>query len=190
MSTSDSDHVASLVERIGRLVRAREAGTGLNPAQWEVLRYLARANRFSRSPSAVADYLATTRGTVSQTLISLESKGLIRKGVNARDRRGATLELTDAGGALLEKADPMDELTRALAALPPLHATLLSQALSRVLDTLLAANDRKAFGVCATCRHFRHEAFPGRPEGPHQCGLIDAPLAAGEATRICAEHAA
>jgi predicted transcriptional regulator len=62
---------AHLIDRLERLTRAGE-GLGLNPAQWEALRFLARANRFSRSPAAVADYLASTRGTVSQTLIALE----------------------------------------------------------------------------------------------------------------------
>ena len=41
--------------------------------------YLARANRFSRGPSHLADWLGTTRGTVSQTLKALERDGLISR---------------------------------------------------------------------------------------------------------------
>jgi DNA-binding MarR family transcriptional regulator len=54
---------------------------------------ISRANRFSRTPAAVADYLASTRGTVSRTLASLESKGYLspaglaeREGVGANAR--------------------------------------------------------------------------------------------------------
>ncbi len=70
---------AQLIERLDRLVRSGESGHGLNPAQWEALRYLARANRFSRNPAALADYLGSTRGTVSQTLIALEQKGHVAR---------------------------------------------------------------------------------------------------------------
>ena len=178
--------MAGLIERIGRLTRAREAAGGLNPAQWEALRYLSRANAFSRSPSAVADFLATTRGTVSQTLIALEGKGLLRKSVSDRDRRGATLDVTDAGLKLLRTLDPADDLVRALANLPPLHATLMAQALSRVLGALLEARGGKAFGACAACRNFARDAFPDGAGGPHRCGRFDAPLTAEEAALTCA----
>ena len=60
MSTLDSApiRIAALIERIGRFSRAREAAT-LPPAQWEALRFIARANSFSRQPRAVAAWLAT-----------------------------------------------------------------------------------------------------------------------------------
>jgi DNA-binding MarR family transcriptional regulator len=64
-----------LIERMGRLLRASDHASGLNPAQAEALRYLLRANRFSRTPAALAEYLGSTRGTVSQTLLALEAKG-------------------------------------------------------------------------------------------------------------------
>jgi DNA-binding MarR family transcriptional regulator len=179
-----------LIERIGRLIRVRQTEGGLNPAQWDALRYLVRANRFSRSPTAVAAFLATTKGTVSQTLIALEAKGLVRKSVNEDDRRGARLEATEAGAKLVKTADPMAHLASALAELPPLHATLIAQALSRVLDALLEQNGRRAFEACASCRHFRRDAAPGRAEGPHHCGLVDAPLTDTEADLLCIEHEA
>ena len=72
---------ASLIDRLGRLMRSGEHAGDLNPAQWEALRYLARANRFSRTPAALAQYLGSTRGTVSQTLIALEDHGRIVLGV-------------------------------------------------------------------------------------------------------------
>ena len=72
--------IAWPLERLTRLMRAGEHEGGLNPAQWEALRYLARANRFSRTPAALADFLGTTRGTVSQTVIALERTGHLTRG--------------------------------------------------------------------------------------------------------------
>ena len=69
-SDSLSYRAAILIERLGRLLQTEEQETGLNPAQWQALRFLGRANRFSRTPATVADYLGSTRGTVSQTLIA------------------------------------------------------------------------------------------------------------------------
>ena len=71
----DKDSVAALMDRLSRAMQRAQYAGGLNPAQWEALRYIARANRYSRSPSAVAEYLGATKGTVSQTLKALEHKG-------------------------------------------------------------------------------------------------------------------
>ena len=180
--------VALLMERISRLMRARDGAAGLNPAQWEALRYLSRANRFSRSPTAVAEFLAATKGTVSQTLIALEAKGLVRKSASERDKRGARLEITDAGWDLLEGADPLVRVMEAVAELPPLHASLISQALSRVLEALLERNGRRVFGSCLACRYFRRDAHSGRPERPHLCSAFGSPVSEADAMLICVEH--
>ena len=71
--------IAHSLERLGRIMRAAEHDGELNPAQWEGLRYLGRANRFSNSPGALTRYLGATKGTVSQTLKALERKGFIAK---------------------------------------------------------------------------------------------------------------
>lgn len=75
---------ARLIDRIERLARSGVPVHGLNPAQWEALRYLGRANRFSRTPAGLAAYLGSTRGTVSQTLIALEQKGFLARQVSER----------------------------------------------------------------------------------------------------------
>ena len=71
--------IALPFERLARLMRAAEHDAGLNPAQWEALRYLSRAIRFSNSPGALTRYLGATKGTISQTVIALERKGFITK---------------------------------------------------------------------------------------------------------------
>ncbi len=114
MTFSPGLKAAHLIDRLERISRTAEGGPPLNAVQWQVLRYLLRANRFSKTPAALADFLASTRGTVSQTLITLEERGLVHKTASARDRRVVNLELTAAGQDALE-FDPLILLGRDLA---------------------------------------------------------------------------
>src|SRR5262245_13888628 len=109
--------IDELLQRLRRVTRQREFAHGLLPAQWDVLRYLARANAISRTPGALAAFLGTTRGTVSQTLMALEAKGCIARVRTTRDRRVVRLELTDAGRTLLQQ-DPQLTIRQAVDDLP------------------------------------------------------------------------
>src|SRR5262249_27323463 len=66
---------AELLLLVGRLVQTEGYDGELSPAQWMALRYFARANTFSRTPSAFAEFQATTRGTASQAIKALEAGG-------------------------------------------------------------------------------------------------------------------
>src|SRR5436190_7638078 len=101
--------IAIALERLARLMRAGEHGDGLNPAQWEALRYLARANRFSNAPGALTKYLGATKGTISQTVMALERKGLVSKSRRESEKRSVSLVLTPKGEALLA-GDPWSKL--------------------------------------------------------------------------------
>ena len=185
-SFSDAIQAAQLVERLGKLVRAADHAEGMAPAQWEALRYLGRANRFSRTPAALAAFGGTTRGTASQTLIALEAKGLIRKTVNETDARSMDLQLTSAGRALLDKADPIHDLAQDIEAAG--DAAFIASKLAAALKCALARRSQQTFGQCHTCRHFRATVRTGRT--PHHCALIDTPLSDGDSTLICGEHIA
>ena len=176
---------AHLIERLGRVLRAGDHASGLNPAQAEALRYLARANRFSRTPAALADYLGSTRGTVSQTLMALEAKGLVERQANARDGRSVTMALTKAGAAFLA-SDPMRALASAIDTSDA--DARLADDLEAVLRTAIAQRGGRAFGVCQTCRHFRRAQ--GTHGAPHHCALLDEPLSDTDSLSICVEQAA
>lgn len=177
---------AQLVDRLERLARTGEHEDGLNPAQWEALRYLARANRFSRTPAALADYLASTRGTVSRTLASLEEKGHVSRETNARDGRSIALALTPRGEQALRR-DPLFaiacDIDRALGA----DAADLRDNLQRILRQAIARNDGKAFGLCADCRHFRGNVRPSSRQ-PHHCALLEESLSEADSSLICVEQ--
>lgn len=156
-------------------------GAGLLPVQLAILGYLRDANRYSNTPQCLTEYLALTKGTVSQSLKILEERGWLRRQADESDRRVVRLALTAPGRNLLDSA--MDDAWRTAAQrLPPADQAHLSTLLTRLLISWQQQRNGKVFGVCRTCRHFR----PGDP--CHQCGLTGEALSEMDSGQICREH--
>lgn len=149
--TNMTQDMADLIVHLARL--AQNTGrTELTAAQWTALRFFARANRFSRTPSAFSEFHATTRGTASQTVKSLVTLGLLQRQNNASDARSTLLEVTQAGHDMLCH-DPLGDLRRVLAALPEDLRQTLSVALQRATTDLARLRQVPTFGTCADCSH-------------------------------------
>ncbi|MEZ5895079.1 MAG: MarR family transcriptional regulator [Parvularculaceae bacterium] len=183
---SNADDILILLERIGRVLQNDGHSEGLKPTQWEALRYFARANRFSRSPSALTAYLGVTKGTVSQTVSALEKKDLIEKTTRDADRRQVRIDVRAKGQRLL-KRDPLDAMASALSSLPARQRQEMKDDLSAFLQATLRQREGRAFGACRTCHYFKKNAPGG---APHKCGLLDEPLSAADSELICVEHEA
>lgn len=176
-----ASNVTLLLERLSRVITNHAHRDGLKPTQWEALRYLERANRFSRNPSALTAYLGMTKGTVSQTLTALERKGLITKQPVPADRRNVTIELTGAARKLL-KTDPLLTIDRVVSGSTDQS---LEESLRQLLSNTLQIREQQAFGACRTCRYFQQNAEGGNP---HRCDLLDEPLKDSDSELICAEQ--
>jgi len=109
---------AELVFHLGRIASGEGLAERLTAAQWAALRYFAQANRFSQTPSAFAAFHATTRGTASQTIKSLETQGYLTRIRSEGDRRSVRLVLTEKARGILAN-DPFESLVRAADSLPP-----------------------------------------------------------------------
>jgi DNA-binding MarR family transcriptional regulator len=192
-SATYAERVALLLDRLTQLVRELQFCDGLNPAQWEALRYVAQANRYSRTPTALAKFLGLTKGTVSQTIIALENKGYVRRGPSARDRRQLFLTLTDAGQALIAR-DPISSLRQAAEQLigegdAEAVGGSLVKALSRLLHDLQLRHALKEFGVCRECT-LLCVAGAGASAQTFNCGLTGDALAEAETAHICVDFRA
>lgn len=179
--------IADLLERIGRLQQAAMYADDLVPAQWQALRYLGRANKASRIPSALAQYLGSTKGTVSQTLITLEKRNLIRKTENVEDRRSVTLELTEKGRQALAK-DPMGELANLWQSIPADRKAELAAGLEQALAALVKRSGGREFGLCSDCRHFGVDVGENGESNRHRCCRLGMPLAEADGLLVCSEH--
>ncbi len=179
--------IIDLLERSGRLLQRAFHADGAHPAQWQVLRYLARANRFSRTPKAIGLYLEATKGTVSQTILALDRKGLVRKSPSPLDARSVTLQLTPRGQAALA-GDPLTDIASALEALPVKTQIALGDGLAGLIELMLVKMGGRPFGQCELCRFFQKNKARGDRDGPHRCGLIGVALSADDSSKICVEH--
>jgi DNA-binding MarR family transcriptional regulator len=179
--------IAWPLERLTRLMRAGEHEGGLNPAQWEALRYLSRANRFSNSPIALTRFLGSTKGTISQTIKALERKGFIVKTPRENEGRSISLSLTAKGSEALSH-DPLAEFSKSLDDLSGKTRRRLAKGLADLLETDLKRREQPSFGICASCRYFREKGRETDDLGPHSCMLFDAGLASAESQLICVEH--
>ncbi len=174
-------YIRELINRLARLDATTAWQGDLNPTQTAVLNYLARANRFSRSPSHVAEYLGSTRGTVSQTCKSLVQKGYVTEQRWQADKRTVTFELTEKGSLA---TDAPRLMSMAISKLDQRSKSGLAASLETLLRGLLKENGGRAFGICNQCRH-----FSPRQTGGH-CTLLSEDLLAEETFMICHEQSA
>ena len=171
--------IRTLINRIGRIDAADGWSDDLNPTQLAALGYLAQANRFSRAPSHVADFLGTTRGTMSQTLKALERKNYISELRSETDKRYMSYDLTVKGRVATERPNPLEQ---ALSTTDTTSANALESTLETLLQTMLIANKGRAFGQCLECIHYRTNAVKG------YCDLLSVSLAPAETEQICHEQ--
>lgn len=179
MNMNQDLHIRELINRLARLDAATAWDGDLNPTQRAVLDYLGRANRFSRSPSHVADYLGSTRGTVSQSFKSLVQKGYVSERRSALDKRAISFDLTAKGQGIVKDGNL---LTNALAGCPSRQKKVVLEALQGVLGSVLSQNTGRPFGVCASCLHHQTASEGGF------CKLLSEPLTPIETAQICYEQ--
>lgn len=171
--------VAELALQLGRAAYGETPAHDLTPAQWMALRFFARANRFSRTVSAFADFHATTRGTASQTVKSLVQRGFLTRTRSARDGRSATFDLTEKSRRRLD-VDPFEQVVRAAHSLSPTQRDRTANGLRGILQQLAAERDRPALGMCTLCGHLSSGGERG-----FRCRLLREPLSERELDQLC-----
>ncbi len=178
---------AELLLQVGRLVQAEGYDGELSPAQWMGLRYFARANPFSRNPSAFAEFQATTRGTASQAIKALEAVGYLVRQRSKADGRSVSLRLTSKGKRALAR-DPFEALVRAVDALDANEQASMHDALHQVLSTVAASGAHRCFGVCADCTYVSEEILcSAKTANPpaRECALLGVPIPPEDAGLLC-----
>ncbi|WP_397543859.1 MarR family transcriptional regulator [Roseovarius salis] len=175
------DRIAELLVHLGRAVQSEDTRSELTAAQWTCLRFFARVNGSTRTPSAFASFQATTRGTASQIIKSLEHRGLVSRTRSERDRRSVCFNLTDKGRAMLDH-DPLRVLVGLIDGLDDSESARVLTTLSGLASALAAKRDVPSFGTCRDCCHF------GTTGDAAYCACMAAELAADETTKLCASY--
>ena len=160
----------------------RKSGTdeALQPVHLQALIYLTKANRYSNTPQALADYLGLTKGTVSQTLLVLDRRGLIERYQDDVDRRVVRLRLSSAGEQFLYDNQPTLAWQNATRNISPNRIRNAVSALREALVTLQEDNEGTMFGDCLTCTWCQKLS-----QRIYRCGRMGDRISGPETRRIC-----
>lgn len=176
-----------LVERLGNLIRAemrRVIGQeGLQPVHLEAMLFLNQANRFSNTPQSLAEFLGVTKGTVSQSLLLLDRRGLIERYQDEVDRRVVRLRLSQQGEEMLEEMQPASMWQSATRNISANRIRNGVSALRETLYMLQNHNGARTFGVCNTCIYCQRKS-----QRTHHCALFAERLSGPETRLVCREH--
>ena len=182
-----SQNIYNLVERLAELqkvgTRQAVASIGLQPVQLEVLNYLSSCNKYSDTPMAVTEYLGQTKGTVSQTIKSLQAKGMVEKIADNNDKRISHVVLTTLGHKVLKESIPTKLFVDACQVLSDQQQDNIATELTQLIAAIIQSSEMKTFGVCQSCRYNGKQ-----DDGSYYCNLVKAPLTNDEILLICKEH--
>ena len=175
---------ADMLFHLARSASHPGGDTALTAAQWAALRFFARASRPSRTPSGFARFHATTRGTASQTVKSLEQLGYLARASSARDGRSVIFEVTEAGCHCLAN-DPLRVLEAALEKLPTNDVRRLCDVLQSSMVAVAGNQDEPVLGTCSDCG-----SLTGGGEGGAAfpvCGRSGERLETSDFERLCVQ---
>ncbi|WP_426615851.1 MarR family winged helix-turn-helix transcriptional regulator [Bradyrhizobium sp. McL0616] len=163
---------------------------GLRDREWTALRFLARANRFSRTPTALADYLASTRATATQIVNALEDRSLVVRRPSERDKRSVVLCVTPQGERLLAQHDPISTIATAVAALVTEDCVKLRNSLDAIVKRIGTPLPQATAGPCRGCVFLRMGATSAcsgraRTTAEFHCRFHRASITAHETALLC-----
>jgi MarR family transcriptional repressor of emrRAB len=186
MTMNSARESIELLEQLARIFLFEETRHGLRDREWMALRFLARANRFSKTPSALASHVGTTRSTASCIINELKRKGYVEKTRSARDRRSVTLDVTKEGRKSLVR-DPANVLEDAIALLGDDRKVSFRDTLRRVLDQSDTGQQRRRADVCRGCIFLRENSANPKSKTPADftCRLFRSAIADVETELLC-----
>lgn len=176
--------IIDYLEALSSILRHEQKGLAtryqLQPVHLQIINYLGRCNRYSDSLQVLCDFLGQTKGTVSTSVALLEGKDLLRKHLDAADKRKIHLQLTASGKDLYMR---QFEVWRAgLVNLNEDQQQDIKGSLHTLLSRLQDANQHKLFGACHSCKHLKREGKL------YLCGLTKETLIDDDLEKICVYH--
>jgi len=160
---------------------------GLNPTQGQIVILLGKRNTPLRL-NEIADELAVSAPTVSDSISSLVEKGFVKKDKAKDDGRAIAVRLTPAGKKLNGNLDTIGEsISLAVSRLPESEQIQLYKTLVRMVRELQTIGRIPISRMCVTCRYFRPNVHQDT-ERPHHCALVDASFGDRTLREDCPEH--
>lgn len=158
---------------------------GLSATQGQILALLVSSGPLTGSE--LAERLALTLPTISDSVRVLVEKALVTKEPDPRHHRASLVSLTARGRSLGKRARSWPEfLADAVDSLAAPEQQAFLSGIIKMIRTLQEQGLVPTGGMCVTCSHFRPHAHDG--SRPHHCAFVDAPLADTHLRLDCPEH--
>ncbi len=183
------DHITAGLGKIAAALRnqAWEGGSErkLTPTQGQILVLLAEREGQSVRLNDVASALCLSAATVSDSVITLVEKRLVKKERSAEDQRALVLTLTAAGRREAQQTAGWTEVVEAgVKALTPDEQAVFLRGLTKVIHSLQAQGVISVARMCAGCTYFQPYVHTDTAK-PHHCGLVNKPLGEGQLRLDC-----
>lgn len=192
--TSTEERVLVGLSRIGTVLRSQawqeSSPRGIHPTQAQVLVFLARSRTGGLRLSDLADRMAVTRPTASESVSALERKGLVARTPDPSDGRALAIVLTSEGERVAAGlAEWPDLLLGVVEELDDEEKGVLLRLLMKMIRGLQLRGEISPQRMCVSCRYFQPNVHAD-PEHPHHCGFVDAAFGDGQLRIDCLEHEA
>jgi DNA-binding MarR family transcriptional regulator len=168
------------------LLQTTAKGHGLSSTQLQLLLFI----KFHPSPQQrkvafLAREFNVTKATISDSVKTLEQKGLVERVADSADARSAILSLTSKGLALAAVTEDFTQpLDRAVGGLAVEQKEYL---LYSVFDLIFRLNQTGIISTQRMCYNCQHYGGDRRQE--HYCNLVQQPLKAEDLRLECPEFA-
>jgi DNA-binding MarR family transcriptional regulator len=186
-NSTESKIVASL-ERISQAFRVllwqESKEFSLSPIQVQVLIFLLHHSEEKRKVGYLADEFNMTKATISDTVKSLEQKGLITKEPETKDTRSYIIQLTTKGTEIARKNSVFTQEIRT-----PIDKLSMEDKENLLLSLLNIIRHLNITGVitiqrmCMTCSHYQNT-----DGAQHYCKLLNQKLSTSDLRIDCPEH--
>ena len=183
------DHIAAGLTKVAAALRSQawEGGTErkLTPTQGQILAFLAGRSTKAVRLNDVAGELCLTAATVSDAVITLVEKQLIKKERSVEDQRALVLTLTAAGRREAQQTAGWTEVVEAgVKTLTPDEQAVFLRGLTKVIHSLQAQGVISVARMCAGCSYFQPYVHADAVR-PHHCGFVNKPMGEGQLRLDC-----
>lgn len=187
--------VGHITDGLGKIAvalrnQAWEGGTvrRLTPTQGQILVLLGERKGQSVRLNDVASALCLSAATVSDAVITLVEKQLVKKERLAEDQRALVLTLTAAGRREAQQTAGWTEVVEAgVETLTPDEQAVFLRGLTKVIHSLQGQGVISVARMCAGCTYFQPYVHADAAR-PHHCGLVNKPMGEGQLRLDCSDY--
>jgi DNA-binding MarR family transcriptional regulator len=167
---------------------SRAGAVGLNPTQILALEYVASRDEHGVRIKNIAEQLGVSQPTATDTIVSLERKGLIEKKPDKKDARATAVLVTREGRAMLASLAKTTLATETafsqLETNEQADLLLLQIKLIRLLQQVGAIPAQR---MCASCQYFKPYIYSDALK-PHHCDFVNAAFGDRDLRLDCHDH--